>query len=462
MNTADERDESHLWACSAEQSILGALMLDAGVIDNLGGLQTSHFYAASHRDIFEAIKRSIKEREASDIVTVSEALGAVGRLDQVGGIAYLSEMASNTPSVVSAGRYAGIVIDKAAHRDLIAVSQRISESAYQRDGVPVGEKIQAAQSAILALGQEGAERNQPKSIGDYLPGWIERFSYRRAHAGEIPGMPTGIQALDDRFGGLEGRRVYVVAGRPGLGKSSIVRNIGEHIADVLNLPFLFCSQEMPGMEVTQDVIASIGRIDKNRLRSSMLHEAEFDRLQFAIEKLKDIPFVIDEQPRLTIEAVATKARQVLRRYGKIGAIAVDHLQLMAGDKDDANARIEMISAAFKQLCNEMNCPGFMISQLNRKVEERPNKRPNSGDLRSSGAIEQDADVILAIYRDEIYNTDSADKGLAEILCLKDRLSGNTGKTTMLKFTGEYGRFETFSGVSAAAQNGSNKGWGADD
>jgi replicative DNA helicase len=434
------------WSVEAEHNLIGALLLDNAALDVTGDIEPTDFYHGGHQEIVRHILRLVATNKPADIVTVFESLQAAGRDEYVGGLGYLGEIVGNTASSANAGRYAEIIRERATLRRLLAAGAEIQALTMAKDGLAVADKVQRAQALVMDLAEQSGGEHSPKLMADIVPRWLDRFQDRRERqTGTVAGIPTGIAEIDRRYRGVERGRVYVIAGRPGMGKTTLALNIAEHIGIDQSTPVLICSQEMPDVELAQCFIASVGRLDKERLDDAQLTEDEFERLTYAISRINAAPVMIDEQAGLTMQNIQTKARQAQRQMGKLGLIVIDYLQLMVGNGDNQNERISGISRAVKQLARDFDCPVFLLSQLNRECEKRPDKRPVPSDLRDSGSIEQDADVIWFVYRDEVYNPDSMDKGMAELGCSKHRMGSQNGKVTPLVFKGEYGRFESLDG-----------------
>lgn len=434
------------YAPEAEQSLLGSLMLDPGAIDQVGALDPLDMYHGGHQEILRHILRLLSAGKTADMISVLTSLEAAGRDEYVGGLSYLGQIANNTPSASMAARYADIVREKAALRRLMSAGGEIQALTAARDGMSVADKVQRAQSIIMDLSEKAGSDSAPKMMADILPRWMDRLDERMNRKdGTFAGTPTGIIEIDKRFRGLEDGRLYIIAARPGMGKTTLELNIAEHIGCNLGKPVLLCSQEMPDVELAQCLVASLARIDKERLDDGRLTDEEFDRLSYATQRLSSSKIMIDEQSGLTMANVKTKARQAQRQMGKLGMIGIDYLQLMVGEGSNQNEKIGEISRSCKELAREFSCPVLLLSQLNRECEKRPDKRPVPSDLRDSGSIEQDADVIWFVYRDELYHPESLDKGLAELICAKHRMGSQNGKTTPLAFHGEFGRFESISG-----------------
>ena len=433
----------------SEQSLLGGLLLDNAAWDRIADLVVeADFYRDDHRRIFKHVSRLIEQGKPADVVTVFAALEKSGEADEAGGLAYLGEMASNTPSAANIRRYAEIVRERAILRRLVTVGDEIAASALKPSGKDAKMLLDEAEARVFEIAEAGA-----RNAGGFVPiqpllgQVVDRIQelYDRDSPSDITGVPTGLIDLDAKTSGLHGTDMIVVAGRPGMGKTTLALNIAEHVAVEERLPVAIFSMEMPGTQLAMRFLASVGRLDQHRIRTGKLNDDEWQRLTFALGKLHEAPIYIDETAGLNPIDLRARARRLYRQFGKLGLIVIDYLQLMTSLKDSDNRAAELseISRSIKSLAKELNVPVMALSQLNRSLEQRPNKRPVMSDLRESGAIEQDADIIIFIYRDEIYNPDSADKGSAELIIGKHR-NGPTGRVRMT-FIGEYTRFENFSG-----------------
>ncbi len=418
----------------AEHSVLGSLLLDPGACDQIGALRPEYFYAESHRRIFAEILAMLAAGKPVDVVTVAEALEARGLSERTGGLAYLGEIAQNTPSTANAGRYAQIVTDRATERQLLAVADSIS--ATVRGAGTTADKLAAAQAAVMGI-SEAAAPKQPRLIRDVLVSVVDTLEARAS--GCVKALSTGYIDLDEKLGGgLRGGNLIIVAGRPSMGKTSLAMNIATNAA-AAGTPCGVLSLEMSDQELTDRIIASVGRLPLHDVIAGKLDGETGDRMLFAVERLRNLPLAIDDQGGLTLFDAISKARSIRRRHG-LGLLVVDYLQLMAGDGDNnRNAQLEPITRGLKALAKELDIPVIVLSQLSRKCEERNNRRPVLSDLRDSGSIEQDADVVLFVYRDEQYNQESPDKGTAEIIVGKNR-QGSTG-TVRLAYRGELTRFD---------------------
>lgn len=433
----------------AEQSVLGGLLLDNAAWDRVAdSINAEDFYRYDHRLIFQTIVKLISASRPADVITVFEALSALGRAEEVGGIAYLNALAQNTPSAANIRRYAEIVRERGVLRQLITVADEISGNAFNPQGKEVKQMLDEAEAKILAIAEEGARGKQGfQDIQPLLKQVVERIDelYSRDNQNDITGVPTGFADLDKMTSGLQPGDLIIVAGRPSMGKTAFSINIGENVAIESGLPVAVFSMEMGGTQLAMRMLGSVGRLDQHRLRTGQLNDEDWPRLTHAIQKMNDAQLYIDETPALNSIELRARARRLSRQCGKLGLIVIDYLQLMSANSSGENRATEIseISRNLKGLAKELNCPVIALSQLNRSLEQRPNKRPVMSDLRESGAIEQDADVILFIYRDQVYNPDSPDKGTAEIIIGKQR-NGPIGRVR-LTFIGEYTKFENYTG-----------------
>ena len=434
----------------AEQSVLGGLLLDNAAWDRIADLLgPEDFYRFDHRLIFQHIARLIGASRPADVITVYESLAGIGKADEVGGLSYLNALAQNTPSAANIRHYAQIVRDRSVLRRLITVSDEIACLAFQPQGKEVKKILDEAESRIFSIAEEGARSVQGFSeIRPLLAQVVERVDelYNRENKNDVTGVPTGFLDLDRQTSGLQPGDLIIVAGRPSMGKTAFSVNIGEHVAIESGLPVAIFSMEMSGTQLAMRMIGSVGRLDQHKLRTGQLAEDDWPRLTYAIQKMNDAQIYIDETPALSSDALRSSARRLARQCGKLGLIIVDYLQLMSPNSAGENRSTEIgeMSRGLKALAKELACPVIALSQLNRSVEQRQDKRPQMSDLRESGAIEQDADLILFIYRDEVYNPDSPNKGTAEIIIAKQR-NGPIGNVR-LTFSGQYTKFDNYSGT----------------
>ncbi|HWZ72484.1 MAG TPA: replicative DNA helicase [Casimicrobiaceae bacterium] len=430
----------------AEQSVLGGLLLDNGAADRIADfLSGDHFYSDAHRLLYNAIMQLIADNKPADVVTVAEALGSINKLDYVGGMSYLAALVENVPTAANIRRYAEIVHERAILRRLAAAGGEIAESAFHPLGRSVREILDQAETKVFEIAEHGARGQQGfQDIRPLLTQVVERieFLYNRDNPSDVTGIATGFTDLDRMTSGLQEGDLIVIAGRPSMGKTSLALNIAEHVALVLKMPVAIFSMEMGATQLAMRLMGSVGRLDQQKIRTGRLTNDDWERLSGALGKLNDAPIHIDETPAMNALEVRARARRLARQYGgKLGAIVVDYLQLMEAVSDGENRATEIseISRSMKALAKELKVPVVALSQLNRSLEQRPNKRPVMSDLRESGAIEQDADLILFIYRDEVYNEDTQEKGVAEIIIGKQR-NGPIG-VVRLAFLGENTRFE---------------------
>ncbi|MDP2793342.1 MAG: replicative DNA helicase [Sulfurisoma sp.] len=432
----------------AEQSLIGGLLLDNSAWDRIGDLvSAADFYRDDHRRIFRHISRLIEVGRPADVVTVFEAIEKSNEVEQTGGIAYLGEIANNTPSAANIRRYAEIVHERAVLRKLVTVGDEIAASALNPAGRDAKVLLDEAEAKVFEIAEHGARSVQGfREVTPLLGEVVERIQelYDRENPSDVTGVPTGFVDLDRMTSGLQGGDMIVIAGRPSMGKTAFALNIAEHVGVELRLPVAIFSLEMSGPQIAMRMLSSIGRIDQQRIRNGKLTDEEWDKMTGALGKLHDAPIEIDETGALNATDLRARARRLARKYGgKLGLIVIDYLQLMTSVKDNENRATEIseISRSIKALAKELNVPILALSQLSRKVEERNEKRPLMSDLRESGAIEQDADLILMMYREEYYKPDTQDKGIAEVGIGKHR-NGPLG-TVKLTFLGEYTKFENF-------------------
>jgi replicative DNA helicase len=431
----------------AEQAVLGGLMLDNTAFDRVGDLlREEDFYRHDHRLIWRQISRLIERSQPADVVTVLESLQTSGHADEAGGLTYLNALATETPSAANIRRYAEIVRDRSVLRRLISTSDDIATSALNPQGRDTRQLLDEAESKIFQIAEDGSRGEagfQP--LQDLLGKVVERIDelYNQDNTSDVTGVPTGYVDLDRMTSGMQPGDLVIVAGRPSMGKTSFAMNIGEHVAIEQQLPVAVFSMEMGATQLAMRMLCSSGRLDQQRIRTGRLIDDDWPRLTSAISKMQEAPLHIDESPALTALELRARARRLARQCGKLGLIVIDYLQLMSASTLGENRATEIseISRSLKALAKELDCPVIALSQLNRSLEQRPNKRPVMSDLRESGAIEQDADVIIFIYRDEVYNPDSTDKGTAEIIIGKQR-NGPIG-TVRLTFVGAYTKFENY-------------------
>jgi replicative DNA helicase len=427
----------------AEQSVLGGLMLDNQTWDSIADkVGENDFYRKDHRLIFRTIEQLAEKQIPFDVITISESLDAIGELETIGGLSYLGMLAKDTPSAANIVSYANIVRDRSVLRQLIHVGTEISDSAFNPDGRETSDLLERAESEVFKIAEQ-RQRGQGgfMPIKSLLAKAIDKIEIMFGQEGSITGASTGFTELDRLTSGLQPADLIIVAGRPSMGKTTIAMNMAENIAIKGGKPVAVFSMEMPGDSLAMRMMSSLGRIDQHKVRTGKLDDDDWPRLTSAMSLLAETKLFIDDTPALTPMEVRSRARRLTREHGQLGLIVLDYLQLMQSPSSGDNRvqQISDISRALKALAKELNVPVVALSQLNRNLEQRPNKRPVMSDLRESGAIEQDADLIVFVYRDEVYNEDSPDKGIAEIIIGKQR-NGPLG-VVRLTFLGQYTRFE---------------------
>ena len=421
-------------SAEAESSVLGGLLLDNSSWDRVSDLLTdSDFYRFEHRLVFGAIGALVNAAKPADVITVFEHLQNQGKAEEIGGLAYLNSLAQYVPSSGNIRRYAEIVRERGILRKLVSASDEISTSAFNPRGRPVATILDEAEQKIFNIGEEGARTKQGfQAMETLVVKLMDRVQEMADNPNDVTGVPSGFYDLDRLTAGFQAGDLIVLAARPSMGKTALAINIAEHVALNEGLPVAVFSMEMGAAQLAVRVVGSIGRIDQSHLRTGKLTDDEWPRLTEAIEKLRSIPFHIDESAGLSSGELRASSRRLARQCGKLGLIVVDYLQLMSGSSNDGENRateLGEISRGLKMLAKELQCPVIALSQLNRSVETRPDKRPMMSDLRESGAIEQDADIIMFIYRDEYYTKEACkEPGVAEIIIAKQR----NGPTGMIK------------------------------
>jgi replicative DNA helicase len=429
----------------AEQSVLGGLMLDNDAWDRVADrILADDFYRHDHRLIYRAIAALAERNAPFDMVTVAEHLQQNGELPDSGGLAYLGELASQTPSAANIRAYADIVRDRSILRSLIGAGTEIADSAFAPEGRDTRELLDLAEQRVFGIAERGARGTQGfRGMKPLLTAAVEQIEHLFETKSPITGIATGYQDLDELTSGLHPGDLIIVAGRPSMGKTSFAINIAEYVAMKTSKPIAVFSMEMPGEQIAMRLLSSMGRINQQKLRSGRLDDADWPRLTSAVSMLSEAPLYIDDTPALSPTELRARSRRLMREHKGLGLIVVDYLQLMQspGTRENRATEISEISRSLKALAKELAVPMIALSQLNRSLEQRPNKRPVMSDLRESGAIEQDADLIMFVYRDEVYNDESPDKGTAEIIVAKQR-NGPIG-TVRLTFRGQYTRFENY-------------------
>ena len=415
----------------AESSVLGGLLLDNGAWDRVADLLgESDFYRYEHRLVFEAISGLVNGNRPADVITVFEQLRSLGKAEEVGGLSYLNSLAQYVPSAGNIRRYAEIVRERSILRKLVSASDEIATNAFNPQGRPVASIVDEAEQKIFNIGEQGSRMKRGfQGMDTLVVDLLDRVQEMADNPNDVTGVPTGFYDLDRMTAGFQAGDLIVLAARPSMGKTALAINIAENVALQEGLPVAVFSMEMGAAQLAVRIVGSIGRIDQSHLRTGKLTDEEWPRLTEAIEKLRTISLHIDESAGLTSSELRANARRLARQCGQLGLIVVDYLQLMSGSASgDENRATELgeISRGLKMLAKELKCPVIALSQLNRSVETRPDKRPMMSDLRESGAIEQDADIIMFIYRDEYYTKDACkEPGIAEVIIAKQR-NGPTG------------------------------------
>ncbi|SFZ77375.1 replicative DNA helicase [Chitinimonas taiwanensis] len=430
----------------AEQSVLGGLLIENRSWDRIADVLTeSDFYRDDHRVIFRHITRLIESGRPADAVTVAESLENNNQLEYVGGLSYLASLAQNVPSAANMKRYGEIVRERSIMRQLATIGTEIADSAFNPSGRDAAAILDEAEGKVFEIAEQSARGKQGfLAMPELLKEVVTRIDelYSRENPDAVTGTPTGFTDLDSKTSGLQPGDLIIVAGRPSMGKTAFSVNIAENVAIDAGKPVAIFSMEMGGAQLAMRMIGSVGRLDQHKIKTGRFEDDDWQKLTYAAGKLSEANIFIDETPGLTALELRARARRLARQFdGQLGLIVIDYIQLMSGSGKDQNRATEVgeISRSLKGLAKELKVPVIALSQLSRSVEQRPNKRPMMSDLRESGAIEQDADLIMFLYRDEYYNPDSPDKGLAEVIVSKHR-NGPTG-TVRLTFLGHWSRFE---------------------
>jgi replicative DNA helicase len=424
--------------------LLGGLMLDALAWDKVADVITAdEFYRKDHRLIFSAIANLVDSGSPCDVVTVSEHLDSRGELDNSGGLEYLATLANETAGAANARAYAKILRERATLRALISAGNEIAGSAFTNDGRTAAEVLDDAEKMVFEIADKGTRGKKGfKSLKDILPEAVDRIDTLHQSEGDITGISTGYNEFDKLTAGLQPGDLIIIAGRPSMGKTTLAVNIAENAAIGSKVPTAIFSMEMPAQQLAFRMISSLGRVDQTHLRTGNFPDEDWSRINTAVQLMSEAPIYIDDTPSLSPGEIRARARRLQREHG-LGLIVIDYLQLMQvpGNKENRATEISEISRGLKALAKELSCPVIALSQLNRSVEQRTDKRPVMSDLRESGAIEQDADLILFIYREEVYNQDTPRKGIADIAIAKQR-NGPIGDFP-LTFVGRYTKFENW-------------------
>lgn len=426
----------------AEQSVLGGLLQDSMHFDSVSEvLSDADFFQQAHRKIFSAMTSLVERDQPIDVITVSEALAHSDELESAGGLAYLADLATHVPSSANVVAYAKIVRERATLRQLISAATEISRASYNPAGLASDDLLAMAEKRVMEISEERPKEGGFEDVNVLLKKTVDKIDALFRSQSDITGLSTGLADLDVKTSGWQQGELIVLAARPSMGKTALALNFIESAILTDDRPALVFSMEMPSESLTMRMLSSMGRIDQGRLRNGKLTEEDWPKLEIAARKLKDKKLFIDDTAALTPSEVRARVRRIAREHGNPSVIMIDYLQLMhvSGNVDGRTQEISEISRSMKALAKEYDCPVIALSQLNRGVEQRPNKRPMNSDLRESGAIEQDADVILFIYRDEYYNEESPDKGIAELIIGKQR-NGEVG-TCRAAFVGKFTRFD---------------------
>lgn len=426
----------------AEQSVLGGLMQDAANFDAVSEqVSESDFFKSAHRKIFTAIHQLMEKDQPIDVITVSEYLAQTDELDAVGGLDYLSDLATNVPSAANVAAYARIIRERSTFRQLISAATEISRASFNPAGLGSDDLLQLAEKRVMEIAEERPKQGGFAGINDLLKKTADKIDELFQSDSDITGLSTGLSDLNERTSGWQNGELIILAARPSMGKTALALNFVEAALFSQAKPVLVFSLEMPADSLIMRMLSSVGRIDQGNLRNGALLDEDWPKLQSAFAKLKDKKLFIDDTAGLSPAEIRARIRRLEREHGEPGLIMIDYLQLMQvpGNSEGRTQEISEISRSLKALAKEYDCPVIALSQLNRGVEQRPNKRPMNSDLRESGAIEQDADVILFIYRDEYYNEDSNEKGVAELIIGKQR-NGEVG-TCRAAFLGKFTRFD---------------------
>ncbi|OED43541.1 replicative DNA helicase [Endozoicomonas sp. (ex Bugula neritina AB1)] len=426
----------------AEQSVLGGLLLDNQAWDRIVDiLMSDDFYNPGHKLIFTAISELSNETKPFDPLTLAEVLENRGELGEVGGLVYLAELAANVPSVANIAAYAEIINERSIYRKLISAGQKMADAAYNPEGKKSAALVEEAERLVFNIAEERAKTGGPQGVRDIIHNTVKKIEEMFDAGNAITGTTTGFTDLDNMTSGMQPSDMIIVAARPSMGKTTFAMNLVENALLASDKGIVVFSLEMPSDQLMMRMLSSLGRINQSKVRSGQLEEEDWPKLLSAVERIKDKKLFIDDTAGISPAEMRSRIRRIVREHGDLGMIMIDYLQLMQipGFSEGRTNEISEISRSLKAIAKEFEVPVIALSQLNRSLEQRPNKRPVNSDLRESGAIEQDADVIMFIYRDEVYNPDTEYKGIGEIIIGKQR-NGPIG-SCRLAFVGQYTRFE---------------------
>lgn len=437
-------DKTFPHSLEAERAVLGGLILDNQAWDHVADrIAEQDFYDARHIFIFQAIAKLSGRHQPFDVLTITEELKARDHLEKIGGEVYLFELLNNTPTAANITAYANIVRERSILRHLLTVTGEINNLALDPQGLSSKEILDVAEGKIFKIAEHQVRGEGPQDISILVKKASDRIQHLYESKQEISGLSSGFKDLDKMTSGFQEGDLVIIAGRPSMGKTAFAVNIAEHVAINLKQPVLIFSMEMPGESLAMRLLSALGKIDQHHLRTGKLNETDWKNIVSNVGILSGAPIIIDDSPAMNPSELRARARRVVKNHGQLGLIIIDYLQLMQipGFNENRTAEITDISRALKALAKEMKTPVLALSQLNRSLEQRSEKRPQMSDLRESGAIEQDADLILFIYRDEVYNENTQEKNVAEIIIAKQR-NGPIGKIK-LTFLGQYTQFKNF-------------------
>lgn len=424
----------------AEQALIGCLMIDEeSIMVATEIINPDDFYTRPHREIYRAILKCDELNESIDPISISHFLEKEGLLDDVGGWSYLADLAATTPSAVNVKTYAKIIKDRSLERKLIKVANKVSQIAFTGEE-SAQEKIDIA-GGLLSTLMDNEKTSGPQKVSTCLPAWLEGLEARFENGGALPGLSVGLIDVDNITAGLQKSDLIILAGRPSMGKTALALNVAENVAVKQGISTAFFSLEMPAEQLINRMVSSLAGVDQSNIQIGNIEDYQWDKITSAVTRVNNSPLFIDETGGLTLTALRSRARR-LKKHENIQLIIVDYIQLMRHDGFKSRyEEVSEISRMLKALAKELNIPVIVLSQLNRAVEGRPNKRPLMSDLRESGGLEQDADVIAFVYRDEVYDEESDDKGTAELIFRKQR-NREIGSVRLV-FNKHLSRFDNF-------------------